>query len=436
MSATAMPAPVTIESETPDEIVRNLTRASRRAAQTLARSADAQRVAALEAIAGALRQRADKIAAANAADLAALPTQAENPVMTEAFRDRLTLTPERIEAMARGFEAVAQVPDPLGRVLDSWKRPNGMNISRVSTPIGVIGMIYESRPNVGADAAALCVRSGNAVVLRGGAESFQSAQEIHAAIVQGLSEAGLDPACVQILPSRDRALVGALLRNGEGVDLLIPRGGKGLVERVKREACVPVLAHAEGLCHTYIHASADLAMARRVILDAKMRRPGICGATETLLMDTAVAPTLLPLVVAELREKECAFKADARARALMPDLPEASEADFATEWLAPVLSIALVDGVDEALAHVARYSSGHTEAIVASDPEAAEAFMNGVESSVVLWNASTQFCDGGEFGFGGEMGISTGRLHARGPVGPEQLTCFRYKIRGDGQIRG
>ncbi|NVN12861.1 glutamate-5-semialdehyde dehydrogenase, partial [Nguyenibacter vanlangensis] len=386
------------------------------------------RNAALRHAARALRDRQDEILAANARDLAHSTT-------TAAFRDRLTLTPARIEAMAVGLEDVAVLPDPVGRVLAEWTRPNGLRFRRIATPVGVIGMIYESRPNVGADAAGLCVKSGNAVVLRGGSESLHSARAIHAAMVAGLRAAELPEASVQIAPDADRRHVADMLAASGQIDLIIPRGGKSLVERVQREARVPVLSHAEGLCHTYVHAAADPDMARGLVVNAKMRRTGICGATETLLIDAAVAPSLLPVIVADLAARGCAFRADARARAIVPGLPAASVADFATEWLDAVLSIAVVDGVDDALAHIVRHGSAHTEAIVTEDAEAAARFLNGTDSAVVMWNASTQFCDGGEFGFGAEIGIATGRLHARGPVGLEQLTTYRYEVIGTGQQR-
>jgi len=412
-------------------ILKGLTDKARQAARGLARADEATRNLALNAAAQALRANSAAIVAANEQDLAGLSDD-----RTAAFRDRLTLTPERVEAMAKGLEDVAKLPDPLGRILAEWERPNGLLFRRVAVPLGVIGMIYESRPNVGADAAALCIKSGNAVILRGGGESLNSARAIHAAMVEGLTAAGLVPACVQILPSADRALVGALLQAAEGVDLIIPRGGKSLVERVQREARVPVLAHADGLNHTYVHASADPEMARRVLLDAKMRRTGICGATETLLIDRAIAPALLPHIVDDLAAKGCTFRADEAARSIVSTLSPASAADFDTEWLDSILSIAVVDGVEEALDHIARHGSAHTEAIIAEDPEIAAVFMNGTDSAVVLWNASTQFCDGGEFGFGAEIGIATGRMHARGPVGLEQLTCYRYEVFGNGQVRG
>ncbi|WP_323993281.1 glutamate-5-semialdehyde dehydrogenase [Nguyenibacter sp. L1] len=401
---------------------------ARDAARALARSTTDARNAALRHAARALRDRQDEILAVNARDLAHSTT-------TAAFRDRLTLTPARIEAMAVGLEDVAVLPDPVGRVLAEWTRPNGLRFRRIATPVGVIGMIYESRPNVGADAAGLCIKSGNAVVLRGGSESLHSARAIHAAMVAGLRAVELPEASVQIAPDADRRHVADMLAASGQIDLIIPRGGKSLVERVQREARVPVLSHAEGLCHTYVHAAADPDMARGLVVNAKMRRTGICGATETLLIDAAVAPSLLPVIVADLAARGCAFRADARARAIVPGLPAASVADFATEWLDAVLSIAVVDGVDDALAHIVRHGSAHTEAIVTEDAEAAARFLNGTDSAVVMWNASTQFCDGGEFGFGAEIGIATGRLHARGPVGLEQLTTYRYEVIGTGQQR-
>jgi glutamate-5-semialdehyde dehydrogenase len=402
--------------------------AARRASRVLARSGEAQRNAALVAMAQALRDAAPAILAANAIDLA-------ESTAGPAFLDRLTLTDARVAAMAQGVEDVAGLPDPLGRTLADWTRPNGLRIRRVATPIGVIGMIYESRPNVGADAAALCLKSGNAVLLRGGSESQRSALAIHAALRDGLLAAGLPEACAQIAPNSDRAYVAAMLAGAGLLDLIIPRGGKSLVERVQREARVPVLAHAEGLNHTYVHAAADPAMARAILANAKMRRTGVCGATETLLIDAAIAPSLLPDLVADLAALGCSFRADAAAQAIVPSLPAAGEADFDTEWLDAVLSIRVLDGVESALAHIAAHGSEHTDAIVTEDAAAADAFLRGIDSAVALWNASTQFCDGGEFGFGAEIGIATGRIHARGPVGLEQLTTYRYVVTGNGQVR-
>lgn len=404
-------------------------RAARVAAARLARAARPAKDAALRAAAAALRARQPELLAANTADLAGAAG------ITEAFRDRLTLTPARIEAMARGLEEIADLPDPVGRLLAEWQRPNGLVIRRVAQPLGVIGMIYESRPNVTADAGGLCLKAGSAVLLRGGSESARSAAAIHACLAEGLRQAGLPEAAVQIAPTQDRAFVGAMLGAAGLIDLIIPRGGKGLVTRVMREARVPVLAHAEGLCHTYVHAAAEPATARAVLANAKMRRTGVCGATETLLIDAAIAPGLLPLLVEDLAALGCAFRADARARAICPELPAATEADFGTEWLEAVLSIAVVDGPEAALAHIRRHGSEHTEAIITEDAAVAQAFLDGLDSAVGLWNASTQFCDGGEFGFGAEIGIATGRLHARGPVGLEQLCTYRYQILGSGQTR-
>jgi glutamate-5-semialdehyde dehydrogenase len=405
-----------------------MARAARAASRVLATLPGHARDAALRAAARAVRRHAGAIASANAADLAASSA-------TAAFRDRLTLTPARIEAMAQGLADIAGLPDPLARTLAEWTRPNGLTIRRVPAPIGVIGMIYESRPNVGADAAGICLKSGNAVILRGGSESFASAGAIHAAIAEGLAESGVPAGAVQVAPGRDRAFVAELLAAAGLVDLIVPRGGKSLVTRVQQEARVPVLAHADGLCHTYVHADAEPGMARAILANAKMRRTGICGATETLLIDAACAPALLPPLVADLAALGCAFRADARARAIVAGLPAASPEDFDTEWLDSVLCIAVVDGLDAAIAHIAAHGSAHTDAIVTEDSRAASRFMAEVDSAVTLWNASTQFCDGAEFGFGAEIGIATGRIHARGPVGPEQLTCFRYQVVGTGQIR-
>ncbi len=410
-------------------LLENAARAAKAAAGSLARAPRPAKDQALLAAAAALRAGQARILEANATDLAAAPD------LTSAYRDRLTLNPARVEAMAKGLEEVAALPDPVGRVLAEWTRPNGLVIRRVAQPLGVIGMIYESRPNVTADAAALCLKSGNTVILRGGRESLHSAQAIHACLLQGLREAGLPEACVQVAPTADRAFVGAMLRAAGLIDLIVPRGGKGLVTRVLEEARVPVLAHAEGLCHTYVHAAADPEMARSILANAKMRRTGICGATETLLIDAAIAPSLLPLLVQDLRALGCDFRADARARAILPDLTAASAEDFSTEWLDSMLSVAVVDGVPSALDHIRRHGSEHTEAIVTQDEGAAAEFLAGLDSAVGMWNASTQFCDGGEFGFGAEIGIATGRLHARGPVGLEQLCTYRYHVVGTGQTR-
>jgi glutamate-5-semialdehyde dehydrogenase len=413
----------------PTQALEQAARAARAATTALAAAPTAIKDQALMLAAAALREHAGGIIAANAEDIAAAPG------LSPAFRDRLLLNTARVEAMAKGLEEVAALPDPVGRVLSEWKRPNGLRLQRVAQPLGVIGMIFESRPNVTADAAALCLKSGNAVILRGGSESIRSASAIHACMVQGLRAAGLPEAAVQVAPSADRAFVGAMLRASGLIDLIVPRGGKGLVTRVLEEARVPVLAHAEGLCHTYIHAGADHAMARAVLANAKMRRTGVCGATETLLIDAEIAPALLPALIADLRALGCDFRADEAARAIVPGLTAATDEDYATEWLDAILSVKVVSGVAEALAHIRRFGSEHTEAIITEDAAAAQQFLDGIASAVGLWNASTQFCDGGEFGFGAEIGIATGRLHARGPVGLEQLCTYRYKIFGTGQVR-
>ena len=404
---------------------------ARAASNTLATMPADARNAALHAAATAIRAHATDIEAANALDLAAFDSAGG----TKAFRDRLALTPARIESMAQGLDDIAALPDPLARVLADWTQPNGLRIQRIPQPLGVIGMIYESRPNVGADAAGLCLKAGNAVILRGGSDSFHSARAIHAAVTEGLQKAGVPEAAVQIPPATDRAYVAAMLGAAGQIDLIIPRGGKSLVERVQQEARVPVLAHAEGLCHTYIHTAAAPAMARAILANAKMRRTGVCGATEVLLIDAAIAPSLLPLLVADLRALGCNFRAGPRARAIVPDLPPTEKGDFDREWLDAILTVAVVDNLDGALNHIRHHGSSHTDAIVTEDAAAAATFLNSVDSAVAMWNASTQFCDGGEFGFGAEIGIATGRMHARGPIGLEQLTTFRYLVRGTGQIR-
>jgi glutamate-5-semialdehyde dehydrogenase len=420
-----------IETDARSEWLRSAANAARHASSALARSPADRRNAALRAAATALRDDAAAILHANARDLAAF----EAGGGAGAFRDRLALTQSRVEAMARGLEDVAALPDPLARTLAEWTRPNGLRIRRLAAPIGVIGMIYESRPNVGADAAALCLKSGNAVILRGGSDSAHSAAAINGAIVLGLCDSGLPRDAVQITPSSDRGFVAAMLAGAGLIDLIVPRGGKSLVERVQAEARVPVLAHAEGLCHTYVHAAADPAMARAIVANAKMRRTGICGATETLLIDSAIAPSLLPLLIDDLHQLGCDFRADARSREIVPGLPAATDADFDTEWLDAVLSVGVVDGIDAALAHIRAHGSEHTDAIITEDAAVAERFLAGVDSAVAMWNTSTQFCDGGEFGFGAEIGIATGRVHARGPVGLEQLTTYRYVVVGNGQVR-
>jgi glutamate-5-semialdehyde dehydrogenase len=420
-----------MQADTTAQWLQQAAASARVASNILARLPEATRNAGLRAAADALRAASSDIVEANRRDVAAFDAGGGSA----AFRDRLLLDAARVEAMARGLDDIAALPDPLARTLAEWTQPNGLRFRRIAQPLGVIGMIYESRPNVGADAAGLCLKSGNAVILRGGSDSLQSARAIHAAITAGLRREGVPEAAVQIAPGTDRAYVAAMLAGSGLIDLIIPRGGRSLVERVQLEARVPVLAHAEGLCHTYVHADCDHAMARRITANAKMRRTGVCGATETLLIDAGVAPALLPQIVADLRALGCDFRADSRACAIVPGLAPATEQDFHTEWLGPTLSVAVVDGVDAALAHIARFGSSHTEAIITQNEQAADQFLRGVDSAVALWNASTQFCDGGEFGFGAEIGIATGRVHARGPVGVEQLTSFRYVVVGTGQVR-
>ena len=407
-------------------------RRARAAARALALAGPETRTRAIEGMAQALRARADRVLAANTADL----EDARSGGMTAAMMDRLTLDPARLEGVARALDAIAAIADPVGVETARWSPANGLDIARVRTPIGVLAIIYESRPNVTADAAALSVRAGNAVILRGGSECLRSNLALHAALVEGLEAAGLSADTVQMVAGRDRAAVGHMLSGLDGtIDLLIPRGGRSLVERVRRDARVAVLGHLEGVNHVYVHASADPAMARAVVLNAKMRRVSVCGAAETLLIDEAAADSLLPLIAADLTTAGCELRGDAAARALVPRAMPADEADWSTEYLQPILAVRVVEGLEAALEHIARYGSGHTEAIVASDPAAIERFLAEVDAGIVLANASTQFADGGEFGFGGEIGISTDRLHARGPVGAEQLTSFKYVIRGEGQIR-
>lgn len=407
-------------------------RRARLAADALRTASPDTRTAALVACASTLRDHAARILGANAEDV----ERARAGGLSEALIDRLSLTPARVEAIADAVAEVAALPDPLGRELARWDRPNGLDIARVSTPIGVLAIIYESRPNVTADAAALCLRSGNAAILRCGSDCLSSSLAIHAAMVAGLSAAGLPADAIQLVGTPDRAAVGALLTGLDGtIDLLIPRGGKSLVARVQAEARAPVLGHLEGLCHTFLHAGADTQMAINVVLNAKMRRVSVCGATETLLVDREAADRLLPPVAADLIAAGCALRGDESSRALVPDIAPADEADWSTEYLAPTLAVRIVDGVAGAADHIRRYGSGHTEAIVTGDAEAAAEFLNAVDSAIVMWNASTQFADGGEFGFGGEIGISTSRLHARGPVGAEQLTSYKYIVQGTGQVR-
>jgi glutamate-5-semialdehyde dehydrogenase len=415
-----------------ESMMRRMARDARQAARVLALAPPAQKNRALVAMAAAIRRSRQAILAGNAEDQA----EARRAGATPAFLDRLALTAARIEAMAAGLDMIRKLKDPIGSVTASWRRPNGMRIERVRVPLGVVGVIFESRPNVTADAGGLCLKAGNAAILRGGSESFRSCRAIHAALVEGLREAGLPAAAVTLVPTRDRAAVGMMLRGLDGaIDVLVPRGGKGLVERVQAEARVPVFAHLEGVCHVYVDAKAKLSMAKKIVLNAKMRRTGVCGAAETLLIDRAGAQHLLKPLVLMLLEAGCEIRGDATVQAVDRRVKPASAADWSTEYLDAILTAGVVDGVDAAIAHIERYGSHHTDAIVTEDKKTAEKFLREVDSAIVLHNASTQFADGGEFGFGAEIGIATGRLHARGPVGVEQLTSFKYRIRGSGQTR-
>ena len=399
---------------------------------TLGQSTAASREQALRAAAAQIRRNAGDILAANAQDMGL----ARERGLSAAMLDRLLLDAKRIESMARGLEDIAALPDPLGTVSAEWTRPNGLRIQRVRVPLGVIGIIYESRPNVTADAGALCIKSGNPVILRGGSESKHSSAAIHRCLVQGLKQAGLPAAAVQLVPTSDRAAVGIMLAGMIGyINVIVPRGGRSLVERVQAEARVPVIGHLEGICHVYADRDADLAMARDIVLNAKLRRTGICGAAETLLVDRAGADRLLAPLVQALLDAGCEVRGDAATQQVDARVKPASEADWRTEYLDAVISVRVVDGVDEAAAHIARYGSSHTESIVTANAATAERFLSIVDSAIVLHNASTQFADGGEFGMGAEIGISTDRFHARGPVGVEQLTSYKYVVRGNGQVR-
>ncbi len=409
-----------------------LGRAARDAAAAMREASTEQKNRALNAAADAIRSDAAKILAANDIDM---KTAAERN-LTPALLDRLKLDAKRVEATAKGVAEVATLPDPVGRELARWKRPNGLDIARVATPIGVIGIIYESRPNVTADAGALCLKSGNVSILRGGSESLHSSRAIHAALVQGLESAGLPAGAIQLVPTTDRAAVGHMLTGLNGaIDMIVPRGGKSLVARVQTEARVPVLAHLEGICHTYVHEKADLAMARKIVLNAKMRRTGVCGATETLLIDRSILSTHLRPILDDLAGAGCEIRGDADVQRAYPSAKPATEEDWRTEYLDAIIAVRAVDGVEEAIRHIATYGSQHTESIITEDNRAAERFMTALDSAIIMHNASTQFADGGEFGMGAEIGIGTGKLHARGPVGVEQLTIFKYVVRGAGQTR-
>ena len=412
-----------------EALVADLARAGRKAQRVLARMDDAAKAEGLRSAAAGLRREGERLIAANAKDIAA----GEARGLSKAMLDRLRLDDKRLEGMAAAVEAVAALPDPVGEVISRSSVPSGLDLSRVRIPIGLIGIVYESRPNVTADAAALCVRAGNAVLLRGGSEAVHSNRAIHAALAKGLAEAGVPAEAVQLMPTQEREAVGAMLRAAGLIDMIVPRGGKGLVERVQNDARVPVLAHLDGICHTYVHAAAEPEMAVSVALNAKMRRTGICGAMETLLLDASF-PACHD-VVAALLDAGCELRGDARARAIDRRIGAASANDWDCEYLDAILSVAVVDGLDAALEHIARHSSGHTDAIVTSDAAAAERFLAEVDSAIVMVNASTQFADGGEFGMGAEIGISTQRLPPRGPVGAAELTTYKYLVRGSGQVR-
>jgi len=424
---TAIAAPGTLETA-----MRLIGREAHAAARTLALAPTARKNRALTAMAAAVRGARSSILDANAEDLAA----AKSNGGTAAFLDRLRLDENRIAAMAAGLDVIRRLKDPIGTVMASWRRPNGMRIERVRVPLGVVGVIYESRPNVTADAGALGLKAGNAVILRGGSDAFRSVGAIHAALVEGLLEAGLPAAAITLVPTRERAAVGMMLAGLDGaIDVIVPRGGKELVARVQAEARVPVFAHLEGVCHVYVDGKAKLPMAKAIVLNAKMRRTGVCGAAETLLVDRAAAGRMLKPLVEALLGAGCEIRGDSAVQAVDQRVKPAREADWSTEYLDAVITAGVVDGVDAAIAHIEHYGSHHTDAIVTEDQAAAKKFLREVDSAIVLHNASTQFADGGEFGFGAEIGIATGRLHARGPVGVEQLTSFKYRVHGNGQTR-
>ncbi len=413
-------------------LMRELGRRARQAAADLARASTEAKDAALRAVAEAIDERRARILEANARDV----EEAQGRGRPAAFIDRLRLDEKRIDSIIDSLRTIRELPDPVGSVIDEWQRPNGLKIARVRVPLGVIGIIYEARPNVTVDAGALCMKSGNAVILRGGSDSFHSSAVLVEALRAGLRAAGLPQDAIQMVPTTDRAAAGEMLRGLDGtIDLIVPRGGKSLVARVQEEARVPVFAHLEGLCHTYIDRDADVEKAVAITVNAKMRRPGICGATETALVDAAGAERLLAPVVKALLDAGCEVRGDAATQAVDARVKPATEEDWATEYLAPIISVKLVDGVQGAIAHIARYGSQHTDAIITENAQTAERFLREVDSAIVVHNASTQFADGGEFGFGAEIGIATGRIHARGPVGLEQLTIFKYQLRGSGQTR-
>jgi glutamate-5-semialdehyde dehydrogenase len=429
MAASLKPA------EKPSDIAAAMSaigREAKAAARVLALAPAEQKNRALSAMAAAIRSGKSEILSANAEDM----KDGKAAGLTGSFLDRLELNDKRIEAMAEGLDVVRELPDPVGKVTESWTQPNGMTIERVRVPLGVVGVIYESRPNVTADAGALTLKAGNAVILRGGSDSHRSSRAIHAALGKGLREASLPEAAISLVPTRDRAAVGMMLEGLTGsIDVIVPRGGKSLVERVQKEARVPVFAHLEGVCHVYVDKAADLGMAKSIVMNAKLRRTGVCGAAETLLVDRAAAATHLKALVDMLLEAGCEVRGDPAVQKADARVKPASEADWSTEYLDKIITAGVVDGVDAAIEHIERYGTHHTDAIVTADPKTAEKFLNEVDSAIVLHNASTQFADGGEFGMGAEIGIATGRMHARGPVGVEQLTSFKYRVHGSGQTR-
>ena len=415
-----------------DVLMNDIGRKAKAAARPLGFASTNAKNKALNAMADAILANKARILSENARDL----KDVEGTDMLASFIDRLTLNDKRVTEMAEGIRAIAALPDPIGEVIAAWDRPNGLKIERVRTPLGVIGVIFESRPNVTADAGALCLKAGNAVILRCGSDSRRSSAAIHACMVEGLKAAGLPEYAIQLVPVTDRAAVGAMLRGLDGtIDVIVPRGGKSLVARVQSEARVPVFAHLEGLCHIYVDASADLEMAKDIIVNAKMRRTGVCGAAETLLVDEAVSGTHLKPLIEVLSQAGCEVRASAAVVDVVPGLKPATEEDWSTEYLDAIISVAIVDGISGAIGHIQKYSSNHTEAVLAEDPEVVERFFTEIDSAILLHNASTQFADGGEFGMGAEIGIATGKMHARGPVGVEQLTSFNYRVRGNGQTR-
>ena len=412
--------------------MQSIGQAAKAASMQLAIASTEQKQTAINSAARWLEKDADAVLAANALDMAAGQTSG----LSSAMLDRLKLDADRLKGIVDALKAIAQLPDPVGQKIAAWEQPNGLKIERVRTPLGVIGVIFESRPNVTADAGALCLMAGNAVILRGGSDSFHSSTAIHQCMVKGLTEAGLPEAAIQIVPTTDRAAVGEMLAGlGGNLDVLVPRGGKGLVHRVQTESRVPVFAHLEGICHVYVDGSSDLEMAKKVVLNAKMRRTGVCGAAETLLVDAAVVDSHLAGLLEVLSNADCEIRGDQTVASKLPTAVAATEEDWSTEFLDAIISVKVVDGIDGAIEHIRKYSSGHTEAVLAEDAEVVARFFNEIDSAILVQNASTQYADGGEFGMGAEIGIATGKMHARGPVGVEQLTSFKYCVRGDGQCR-